>query len=251
MTEQQTQQRDTNNPDDMMSFREEVITPYQIFDMIAELFYINEHIAVPKPAKRLEVLLFQDKYQKNNDNIIRYKRVYALFKAYNLLIDLDNYSPVNSFINGKFIKYEYLFDKWPRDEVVALIKGARMNEELGIKIDDLLSKPRDYRHFFYGLMKYRLNIFKCENCIGYDVPMTAGLSVSIDVANRLGSQYLFWIKDSLNNLMLAFLRDNPKVKDYTIGELIDNYGFPAVTDYKLRIIGLSYNRPNYNSKESN
>lgn len=212
------------------AWREEFIEPEQFLEMITELnpFFKRHEIVCIEPDEMSIV--------KNTKFwLVRYQRVCALLKAYDLLWKLDTMSPINSFAKGEFFEdyatFYPLMEKKIWDKINS-IDGTnffpkRINEE---------RRGRFWRNIFSRLFELKVNVSLLRQ--RWEINFHE-LSVVIDVMDRISHTHLAPMDKVLNEVILLLMHENnPYFKQYTIGELIDKYDYPEITDKELEKLGV-------------
>lgn len=208
-------------------FREQVFVPDELIPMTMELTTYDERLFAESPPTKPEKTFMADRPARK----IRYERLLAVLRAYGFLDKLNPKHPVYSFICGDFIRKGATIDNTEIEK--RLTEYCR-----DIEIDNIIvSNPRrpftadDHAGFFSGVFHYAITLHQADNFFWGYVIMGAG----VERAHRLISPF-----NASNNYQIFTLHEplmlyitGESVKPYTTGELIDNFGYPPISDEEL------------------
>lgn len=230
------------------SIRDKVIEPIKTFEMIGELFsYTTAPIVCDRDTFEESSL-----FEGHRISEVQYGRICSLLKAYGWKRHLctgesytttfdeqgntiesvteESYSqaPISWFVNGCFLPDDFTYDERIEKDIAefAALRGERFSYEAHRAIH--------IRYYFTALLMYRLKMYPMENIFSGYIQLPIGKAVAKNTTlKHVHNTYVSPMKKYLDELLLTFLRGNEHIKPYTIGELIDNFGYPKVTDDEL------------------
>lgn len=153
-----------------------------------------------------------------------------------MLEELHPRRPVHSFINGDFIsnrKYDYDPNRPNefRECWDFLGKNHAFFEWLPFYKQYYFNT--DIKRFFSIILRSRINLGLATTYFGHPIFTAAdGSREAILLMRELRQLYIGPAIDKLDETLLRFFQ-NESVRHYKIGELIDHYGYPPITDEEV------------------
>lgn len=210
-------------------FRGKKVTPQDFILKLIDLYTYEKALGERKPKIKNEL----SRFQNNTPRYVRFLRLYSILKAYGLLTDLSLLRPLNSFINGEFINEQYKVDPSLDDklrECWETLEPEPILEYCNFPFGKL--KSFHHKNFFQAVMHFRLGVTRSDDFFWSYLCMGGGVSQAALLTRQLKDLFLDPVIHILDETLLAFL-SHERVKPYYIGELIDKYGYPSITDKQL------------------
>lgn len=215
------------------SFREQIITPQTFLNKVAELNAYENFSSRVTPLQ-LEFELVKD----NQPRLIRYQRVMAILRAYDLISDDAKKFPVNAFIKGMFIDDQSAMTEKYSNRIFECFRSVNYNESDILSITSQLERGKTRRELFNALMQYKFAVRGLDAYWAGYLMMPTGCLIAARFTTDLFGEHLASVNKSLDEMLVSLMGE--KAKPITVAELIDKYGYPLVTDQELTNIDIDH-----------
>lgn len=191
--------------------------------MVKQLYETTSDDRILGKEDILYTYLLYMKRHGNSRSVLK-GRLDALLRAFNPGIEVDW---EQAFSSGNMI-----------DEVCSDEKLKEIEEIIGRRLyDDLTSPPTDIytlrKGLFHALLKYRVKVSEIARTFDGVMECSVGFNFGIQYSRKLTNDIASMIRAKLDRVLLLLLGDKYDEK-VSLTDLKRNYGYPFVSDEKLR-----------------